>query len=295
MALFWYALVQNGYCVRVQQADSVAVAGGLFSAFDEAVQLVSTDDVNEGDRRTAAGFINQARALELARKLGIDGPMLTRVVPNVAALPTPPPFPGMVLGIRSVAGVPGIAVAGANAWAVFRAETTASVLGPQIFRSNLADAGGFVPAAGTAYFVYVGCVKRDIVAKFVEFLVTAVGSGAQTAEVGLFAAPSPSKAPQSLVKLGADGVLDSLTTLGVKRNTTALNTAIPAGTELYAGLRVSMGGTQPTIRGLSIDLMQGFALQTVGAAALTTAGPFAGAIIGASVAAIAPNLSVTLV
>src|SRR5512146_2111590 len=112
MALFYYALVRNGLVERVQQADSVDVAGGLFSAFDEAVQLTSADDVNEGDRRTATGFVTTSRALELARKAGIDGPMLTRVVANIAALPTPPPFPGMVVGIRSVAGVPGIAVAG---------------------------------------------------------------------------------------------------------------------------------------------------------------------------------------
>jgi hypothetical protein len=77
-------------------------------------------------------------------------------------------------------------------------------------------------ASGTGYFIYLGRTTQDITVKYVEFYVSTAGSGAQTAEVALLSSPSaPNKANQTLTKLAATGTVDSLTSTGVKRNTSA--------------------------------------------------------------------------
>ena len=161
--------------------------------------------------------------------------------------------------------------------------------------------------SNTAYFVYFGCTTKVLPVKFVEFYVNTFGSGAYDAEVGLFyTADPPNKSNQGtngIAKLTADGTLDSLTTIGVKRNTTAFNSGngylVPAGTHLWAGIRTAMGTTQPALTGLCMDFGQGLVLTTTSANDLVSnAGPWTGSLISVTGiylnTAIAPDLRITL-
>lgn len=158
--------------------------------------------------------------------------------------------------------------------------------------SLLPFVGAAVTIADTAYFVYLGLTGRQIVANFIEFHVTAGGTGAQTAEVGIFSSPSaPNRAGQSLTKLAANGTLSALTGTGVMRNTADLATPVAPGVHLWAGLRTNLASTQPAVFGITADMSEGLILALTTAGALTAAGPFAGALIAPVVTAWqAPNL-----
>ena len=146
------------------------------------------------------------------------------------------------------------------------------------FLPNVATA--LTLTSGTAYFVYLGRTVTTLTPKHVEFYVSTAGSGAQTAEAGFFSSPnSPNKGAQTVTKLVSTGTLDSLTTTGVKRNTAAFATSVPAGIHLWAGLRTAMATTQPAIAGLCMDFSQGRILSTVSSGVLTGTGPWTGAIV----------------
>lgn len=169
----------------------------------------------------------------------------------------------------------------------------------RIYASTLSSDGGVNPTtSGTAIFVYVGQTSSPIVCKYVEFYVGTAGSGAQTAEVGLFSTPSaPNKANQTLTKLVADGTVDNLTAgNATKRNTTAFNGGagytVPGGTHLWAGIRTAMATTQPACTRLLIGMKQGQVLQTAASGALTASSTFAG--VTQSDGSQPPDLRVTL-
>jgi len=166
----------------------------------------------------------------------------------------------------------------------------------RVFTSCLAPgAAGFLLISATAYFIYLGRTKKAITPKYIEFHVSTIGAGTQTAEVGFFSTPvAPNKAAQSVSKLVSTGTVDALTATGVKRNTTAFATSIPAGTHLWAGIRAVMVTTQPTIWGLGIDMAQGRILSLASATVLTGAGPWAGAIIVAETGMVCPDLRGTM-
>lgn len=140
----------------------------------------------------------------------------------------------------------------------------------RIFRSILCNsASAFTMISGTAYFVYVGRTVRAVTPKYVEFHVTSGGTGAQTAEVGLYSTPAaPNKTAQALSKLVATSTVDDLTTTGMKRNTSAFSTLIAAGTHVWAAIRVAMATTQPDIVGLANDMEQGHVLAQTSSPAL---------------------------
>lgn len=176
----------------------------------------------------------------------------------------------------------------------------------RILQSRLPNvATAITLVSNTAYIVYLGFTNTALVVKYVEFYVNSAGSGAQTAEVGLFSTANPpnksNQGASGIVKLTADGTLSSLTTTGLKRNTTAFNSGngyvVPAGTHLWAGIRTAMATTQPALAGLCMDYSQGLVLSTASAGALTGAGPWTGAIVALGTylnTAIAPDLRVTL-
>ena len=172
----------------------------------------------------------------------------------------------------------------------------------QIFQSVLpkrfvvtAGTEDFILVSGTAYYVYVGRTAQAITAAFVEFHVTTAGAGAQTAEVGLFSTPSaPSKSAQTLTKIVATGTVDSLTTTGMKRNTSNFAQAVPAGTHLWAAIRTAMATTQPKLWGLGGDYSQGHALTTTGGGALTGLSTASGGLIAIAVNSVCPDVRVTL-
>jgi hypothetical protein len=162
----------------------------------------------------------------------------------------------------------------------------------RILMSNLAPSNaGFLLISGTAYFVYLGKTTSSITPKHVEFHVSTVGSGSQTAEVGFFSSTSaPNKANQDLTKLVSTSTVDALNGTGVKRNTSAFSTAVNAGTHLWAGIRTAMATTQPTIWGVGTDMAQGQVLRTTSAGVLTGTGPWTGAIITAATGVVCPDL-----
>jgi hypothetical protein len=149
-------------------------------------------------------------------------------------------------------------------------------------------------SSGTAYFVYLGRTVTALTPKYVEFYVNSAGSGAQTAEVGFFSsANSPNKGAQSITKIVSTGTVDALNTSGVKRNTAAFATSVPAGTHLWAGIRTAMATGQPAIMGLCMDWSQGRILSTAGAGVLTGTGPWIGAIVAVAAyqnTAVCPDL-----
>ena len=162
-----------------------------------------------------------------------------------------------------------------------------SLLGP--------GSAGFLLISGTAYFVYLGRVTVSVIPKYVEFHVSTVGAGAQTAEVGLFSSTSaPNKAGLSMTKLVSTETVDSLTSTGVKRNTSAFSTEVSARTYLWAGVRTAMATTQPTIWGLAVDMAQGNILRLTSSGVLTGAGPWSAVIIPAATGVVCPDLRICL-
>ena len=164
----------------------------------------------------------------------------------------------------------------------------------RMFRSSLPNLGTSITvASGTAYFVYVGRTTQAITPKFIEFWLESqnnTGGGGQTAEMGLFSTPSaPNKNSQTVTKLAAA----TLTATGtedlnsgppqlvrlVRRNNSAFTYSVPAGTYLWAGIRIAMGTNQPMLGGLCQDFSDGLILSTTATTALTGAGPWTGSII----------------
>lgn len=165
----------------------------------------------------------------------------------------------------------------------------------RIFSSRLVEGGTFLTISGTAYYVYMGRTAQDITPKFVEFHVTTAGAGTDTKEVGLFSTPSPpNKSAQTLTKIFATGTVDSGTTTGVKRNTSANTTLVPKGTHLWAAYRGALATTQITAFGLLGDMSQGHILTTTGGGALTGVTTAAGTIPTLATATNCPALRVTM-
>lgn len=153
-------------------------------------------------------------------------------------------------------------------------------------RSHLPNIAAAALTEDTAYFVYLGKTNKRLNAKKVLFHVVTGGSGAQTAEVGLFSSPAaPNRAAQTLTKLAATGTLGDLTGTGVLGNSSDFGTSIPAGTHLWAGIRTAMATNEPQVYGLTADMSAGNVLSTATAGALTSGTTFAGALITASVTA----------
>lgn len=153
------------------------------------------------------------------------------------------------------------------------------------FRSAWADdAGSNIMTADQLIMVYCGYTVRSVICKHVDMYVGVAGVGAQTAEVGLFSSPSaPNKGNQTLTCLVASGTLDSLTTTGTKRNTTAFNAGagytVPAGTHLWAGFRTNMATTQPQMSRLLSGMKDGSVLQTNTAGVITATNTYAGTVL----------------
>lgn len=166
----------------------------------------------------------------------------------------------------------------------------------RVFLPDVGANGTFVTISQTAYFVYLGYTDRALTPKHVEFQVTVVGAGAETAkEVGLFSSPSPpSKADQTLTKL-VSGATDTLVSVGVKRNTTPFGTSIAAGTHLWAGIRTQLATTQPTCLGLGQDMNQGRLLSLAAAGVFSSGSTYAGVRPAVALAAVlGPYLTATL-
>lgn len=164
-----------------------------------------------------------------------------------------------------------------------------------VMRSGLVAGLTFTTITNTAYWVYVGRTTVACTPKWVEFYVRSVGSGAQTAEVVLASTPTePRGASLTLTKIEGTGTVDSLTSSGTKRNTSAFTTSVPANTHLWAGIRTAMATTQPNMSALGIDMDQGYCLSTATPGALTGSSSWTGVPIAASLSGIVPDLRVRI-
>lgn len=168
----------------------------------------------------------------------------------------------------------------------------------RILTSRLPPVANVQGTTDKAWFVFVGRLEVATTPKYVEFYVNAAGISITSSEVGLFSTPAPpNKSGQTLTKIVADGNVDSQTTIGVKRNTSAFTTSIPAGTYLWAGYHFIATGAAPVLATLGRDYGQGRILETETAGALTAAGPWAGAICAvptSSLTGVCPELRVVL-
>lgn len=111
---------------------------------------------------------------------------------------------------------------------------------------------GVATASGVAYWVYVGTIDQLLPTTcFVNFLVTTLAAGAQTAAVCLASTPvAPNRTPQTLTVRAFNATLTTLTSTGMKRNTVAMSgqvTGLEADAHLWLGIRTAMATTQPTI------------------------------------------------
>ena len=170
----------------------------------------------------------------------------------------------------------------------------------RVFISPLAPGGAaFQPGSQNGYFVYLGKTTAAITPKYVELYLSVIGTTLTTTEVGIFSSPNPpGKAAQTLTKLASTASMDSLTSgLGVKRNSSAFSTSVPAGTHLWAGYRGQFS-TMPTFWGLNMDLGEGVVLVAAGCSAFSSGSNFTTALTTTGTAAtpptVAPDLRLTL-
>lgn len=175
---------------------------------------------------------------------------------------------------------------------------SAAVPGELILKNRFcAPIAGAVTIADVAYFVYLGRATRQLTPVRVLFAVSTGGTSTQVGEVGVFSSPTaPNRVGQVLTKIVANGSLDDLTGTGVLGNTAVFtaSTLISAGTHLWAGYRVAMAGTEPTVYGLTGDMSQGTILSTAAAGVFTSGTTYTGALIAHSLAWQAPGLVLTI-
>jgi hypothetical protein len=205
-------------------------------------------------------------------------------------------FVGRALSLRTMLICPEVPSSGGGATSL----TGADQQSPYIYKSPLSTSGNaFQMVDGQAQFVYVGRTTAPVTPLYVEFYVSVVGTGILTGcEVGIFSSTLPpnKSAGQSLTKIEASGAVDSiLVGVGIKRNTAAFSTLVPANTYLWAGIRTSTSINEPQLVGLVNDFSEGFCLKTAASGALTGAGPFAGVLITQSTLPQSPDLRVALI
>lgn len=151
--------------------------------------------------------------------------------------------------------------------------------------------------SGTAYFVYFGLIQTNTIFNHLSAFLTGNGSGAQTAEMGLFTTTSPPNGgPLVFAKLTASGSVSALAGNGtscVVTNTAAFNQTVTAGTYLWGGIRIAMASAQPAVNFYDNDLGTGNAQQTGSAGALTGTGPWTGSIISVTTVQDAPVMFIT--
>lgn len=159
------------------------------------------------------------------------------------------------------------------------------------FMSPLPTVAGAVTIEDTAYFTYLFYAPRAMTLNYIRFTVGTGGTGAQTAEVAFCSSPAaPNGASQVITKIAHNATLTDLTLTGAMKNTVAMATAIPAGTHVWAALRTAMASNEPSCLGICGDAGTGQILRTTTSGALSSAGPWTGALITDTGAWMGPRL-----
>ena len=120
----------------------------------------------------------------------------------------------------------------------------------RVWRNNILSfaSGSYLLTSASAYWAYCGYSPQTITPKYIAFLVRTAGAGAQTAELGIYTSTqSPRKAALTMTRVESTGTVDSLTSTGVKRNSSAFTTVVAAGSHIWAAFRPAMATTQPRV------------------------------------------------
>lgn len=164
----------------------------------------------------------------------------------------------------------------------------------------------FVNAVTTnnqAYFVFLGRTPEEKLIKNVNFTINTSGRGTQTAEVGLFSTPlPPCKSGLVFTKLTFSNTVTNMEGGSPKlcQNITGfVNTSgylVASGIYLWAGYRVSMVTTQPSVRQISaVDNGRGYVQIQASAPSFTgNIAGWSGTIQAASVTTLGPYLSANM-
>lgn len=164
----------------------------------------------------------------------------------------------------------------------------------------------FVNAVTTknqAYFVFLGRTPEEKLIKNVNFTINTSGRGTQTAEVGLFSTSlPPCKSGLVFTKLTFSNAITNMEGGSPKlcQNITEfVNTSgylVASGIYLWAGYRVSMVTTQPSVRQISaVDNGQGYVQIQASAPSFTgNIAGWSGTIQAASVTTLGPYLSANM-
>lgn len=155
-----------------------------------------------------------------------------------------------------------------------------------ILTTRLPIATALLLTEDVAYWVYLGRTTRDLTVNKVFLRTTTAGAGAQVAEIAIASSPTaPNRLGQTLTTLAVNGTLDDLTAAaGVKGNTVALGLVVPTSTYLWAGFRVNMASTEPTVTSVNLDLANGNILTTATAGILAVGTAYVGALTADTVA-----------
>lgn len=167
----------------------------------------------------------------------------------------------------------------------------------RILRSPLVPhaTGSLLQTSGTAIFSYMGFCAEAVTPKYVQFLVRTAGAGAQTCEVGIYTSPlAPNRTTQTMTKVEATGTVDSVTSTGLKQNSSAFTTEVAAGSHIWAGFRVAMATTQPRLLPIIWEGGNGLILLEAGASALTATSSNSPSLAGTGDLNLAAELRITL-
>lgn len=141
---------------------------------------------------------------------------------------------------------------------------------------NMLRSGTFALVSQTAYFIYLGWCAQLVTPAFVNGSQTVASATVTTAEFGFFSTPAPpNRAGQTLTKIASATFTGTGT--GLKRNGSAMVTAIGNPLHLWAGVRVN-ATTAGTFSGLQRDWSSGNQLQLAAAGAFSVTSTFAGVV-----------------
>jgi len=174
---------------------------------------------------------------------GAVGDVLTRTVGAGDPYGWTAPLPGIPAGgtvgqaLTKTSGVD-YAVAWSSVGAASAGLVTHNhILSPATLSIETSSAANMT--ASTAYFVYLGRTAVPLTPSHLYFYVNTVSAGVD-AGIGLFSSPSPpNRSGQTLTCIDAATITGVAATSGVKSNATAFATTIPAGTELWYGIRAT--------------------------------------------------------
>ena len=122
---------------------------------------------------------------------------------------------------------------------------------------------GLLTSSNTAYWVYLGFTEKEIVVDKIEAVQTVAAGGTVT---GAFALGSSTTPPDGASKaitcthLASGSMVDDFVGGAVPAMRGTLGTlgwTVSPCTHLWAGCRFGGAGTQPTLLGLSLDLLKG--------------------------------------